>query len=672
MLFFKGFLSSLLAMPLVAGAITVSSIDGKSEPVDLTTQVLLLDGAAAQAPLQHVTAGRHDSDFRLLKEGLGEQCSETSICWLRVSMKRRADALPLWVMRLRTQKTHEAVLHERTGDGALLPAVSAQQYTLFWRIGNADLIFPVVLHERPSTYYLRLARPLTPDSLVLWQSDGFHQMLQWQLFFLSTSLGLTLVLSLVSLVLWRWVRDRLYLQFALLTFAAGALHFWQVAQTLDGTNGPPDLDVRGAAQSLFHAASLLFFPTLFEVRRHLLPMWRLCQAGMAINVVGAGFAFAGDYVLIQTPLALFMVVIAAMGLCVVWWVALWRQRDLLMAALCVTAPLLLTVVARLELFQGPSLQDRDTLDPLSVAVRVTYLLLLSLLIAQRVGKAEQQAREARRSEREAARRAERELEGKVTQRTQELAQINERLHQEIEYRRLAEANLQVALEAERKAVVQQRQFVAMATHEFRSPLALIDAAAGSMELTTYSAPAQTSLGRIRRAVVRLSGLIENLFAEDRLESSSGGQAKSDRFDMTDIVQHLSANLGPQGEQRLSIEGADAALYVVGDRPLIEVAVQNLVQNALKYSPQDRPVRAQLHDDKAWVFFDVRDEGSGIPMDEHHIIFEKFQRGTTSAGVGGTGLGLHLARSIARRHGGDVELLETGDQGSVFRLRLPLA
>ncbi|MGA0569329.1 ATP-binding protein [Variovorax sp. VNK109] len=666
-----GLLSMLMTAPLMAGAVMVSPVDGKDDPVELTTQAFLLDGARAQAPVQDVIAGRHDNEFRLLGDGDAARCSRASPCWLRVSMARRADTLPVWVLRLRATETHEVMLYERTAEGVLLPAVAGQQYTLFWRIGSADLIFPIVMHERRSTYYLRVSRPLTDRSLALWQNDGFHQMLQAQLFFLSTSLGLTLVLSMVSMVLWRWLKDKLYLQFSLLTLTGASLHLWQVVQTLTGTHGPPELDLRGAIQALFHAASLRFFPSLFEVRRYSMPLWRFCQIGIALNLVGAGFALTGHYALVQTPLALLMVAIAVTGLCYVWWVSIWRQRDLMIAALCVTAPLLLTFVSRLELFSGPALQDRDALDPLSVAVRITYLLLLSLLIAQRVSKSELEARTARRREREVARRAERDLEAKVAQRTQELAYTNELLHKEVEHRRLAELNLQGALEAERKAVVQQRQFVEMASHEFRTPLAIIDAAAGAMELTTSSAPARTSLGRIRKAVDRLTGLIENFLTEDPSQSRPAA-GKGDRFDLRTILQRLTTAFGAQGEQRLRIVLPDMPCPIAGDMPLLEVAVQNLVQNALKYSPADRPVTVTTRVDGASICLDVRDEGRGIGQDERDSIFEKFQRGTTSAGTGGTGLGLYLVRSIARRHGGDVELFATGDTGSVFRLRIPVS
>ena len=666
-----GFLLMLM-IPLTAGAITVSAADGIEEPVDLTSQVFLLSGAAAQTPLQDVVAGRHDDEFALLGDGRARECNETQPCWLRVSMARRGDTLPVWVLRLRATSTHEVTLYERTRDGVLLPAMAGQQYTIFWRIGSADLIFPLVMHERRSTYYLRIASPLTAQSLALWQNDGFHQMLQAQLFFLSTSLGLTLVLSIVSLVLRRWLRDGLYLQFSLLTLTGAGLHFWQVAQTLTGTSGPPDLDMRGAIQALFHAAALRFFPALFEVRRHSIPIWWFCQIGIVFNLLGACLALAGYYELVQTSLALLMVGVAVTGLFYVWWVSLWRQRDLLMAAACVTAPLLLTLVARLELFQGPALQDRDALDPLSIAVRATYLLLLSLLIAQRVSKAELAAKAARRREREAARRSERELEAKVTQRTQELAHSNELLHREIEHRRMAEQNLQGALEAERKAVVQQRQFVEMASHEFRTPLAIIDAAAGAMELTTANAPVRASLGRIRKAVDRLTGLIENFLTEDRLNAPSPEQMKNTRFDMRTILHRLTPAFGPQGEQRLRIDMPQEAHEVAGDMLLVEVAVQNLVQNALKYSPSDRPVSVQLHADGNWVRLDVQDQGPGIAAGERASIFEKFQRGTTSSGTSGTGLGLYLVRGIARRHGGDVELYASSRDGSVFRLRIPSA
>jgi signal transduction histidine kinase len=120
---------------------------------------------------------------------------------------------------------------------------------------------------------------------------------------------------------------------------------------------------------------------------------------------------------------------------------------------------------------------------------------------------------------------------------------------------------------------------------------------------------------------------------------------------------------------------DAALLEVAvDRPQIEIVIDNLLENALKYAPLGQPYRVKLERGESTVTLSVSDSGPGVPRGIAQKIFEAFQRGDErlSKATSGTGLGLFLVRAIARAHGGDVELDSSVDKGACFRVTLPRA
>jgi signal transduction histidine kinase len=110
--------------------------------------------------------------------------------------------------------------------------------------------------------------------------------------------------------------------------------------------------------------------------------------------------------------------------------------------------------------------------------------------------------------------------------------------------------------------------------------------------------------------------------------------------------------------------------VRGDRERLRQVIQNLVDNAVKYSSAGGRVQVNALADDGHVLIDVVDEGPGIAPEDHELIFEKFGRSSGGAAKPGTGLGLFIARSIAEAHGGTLDVQSVPERGSVFRLELP--
>lgn len=231
------------------------------------------------------------------------------------------------------------------------------------------------------------------------------------------------------------------------------------------------------------------------------------------------------------------------------------------------------------------------------------------------------------------------------------------------------AKISDRLQGETKAMAQQqRQFVLMISHEFRTPLAIIDSASQMMEMEPQlPAPVVPRLRKIRNAVGRMLHLIDRCLADDRL--GRGGEAAV--FDLPTLLTGLVADALAGGPvHRIETAGCDRPLPVTGDRDLLSVVFSNLVENAIKYSPGGGVVRLALSRDGDCAVVRVSDEGIGINAADAERVFDKFYRASNAAGTTGAGLGLYLARRIVEAHGGTIELDSAPDKGSIFAVRLP--
>lgn len=235
-----------------------------------------------------------------------------------------------------------------------------------------------------------------------------------------------------------------------------------------------------------------------------------------------------------------------------------------------------------------------------------------------------------------------------------------------------ENDLRVAKEGAEQALEDQRQFLAMASHEFRSPLAVIDSAAQLLELGFHDYPdAVRGTQRIRRAVKRLSGFLENCLTEDRLDTRHWQLAGAE-FSLPDLVQAVVdqvALISVRHQIVVVDEGMPALFY--GDPLLLEVMFHNLLENAIKYSPLGGEVRLLLGSNAAGALrLSVIDQGVGISQDELPRIFAKYMRGRGGGNVSGAGLGLYLVARIVTLHHGQVEAFSTLGQGARFDVCLP--
>lgn len=234
------------------------------------------------------------------------------------------------------------------------------------------------------------------------------------------------------------------------------------------------------------------------------------------------------------------------------------------------------------------------------------------------------------------------------------------------------ARAELALADEQLSRQRQRTFIDMATHEFKTPLAVIDSAVQVLgQLTAPARPEITDrIASVRRAVKRLVGLVDTCLAGDRIESM---EADLQPMAPSDLVRRIvDRNRDP--------DMPDAAQLIVSttglpdtcraDPDLLTIALDTLIDNARRYGPRDQPIEVSAQADGGWVSFAVHDRGPGIDPGDQDRIFDKYFRGKSAGAIPGTGIGLHLVKTIAELHKGRVGYMPREGGGSSFILAIP--
>ena len=222
--------------------------------------------------------------------------------------------------------------------------------------------------------------------------------------------------------------------------------------------------------------------------------------------------------------------------------------------------------------------------------------------------------------------------------------------------------LESAVASIEQTLAEQRHFIAMLSHEVRSPLAVIHSAGQLLALRSKEVPAQQALAqRILRGSARLSYFFDNCLTQDRIDSHNF-VLEPTPVDVSALVLWVADNGGQLSEVheiQVQIERDLPPLH--GDPVLLRVMLMNLLSNAVKYADAGTAVSLSVARHGPWCRFTVEDEGPGIPEAEQALVFQKYRRGRAAEGKPGAGLGLALVKRTAELHGGAV-LLEARQPG----------
>jgi signal transduction histidine kinase len=259
----------------------------------------------------------------------------------------------------------------------------------------------------------------------------------------------------------------------------------------------------------------------------------------------------------------------------------------------------------------------------------------------------------------------------------EIKLLNEYLEKRVEERtkQLREAYQQVkqALDKEKELNELKSRFVAMASHEFRTPLSAILSSASLIaryDKTEQQPQRLKHVQRIQKSVQSLNAILNEFLSLSKIEEGRES-VQPKPTDLVALVQDLCEELNPlcKENQHILCKLPASSLPWVQDERILKNILTNLLSNSLKYSDKEVELIMQPLDNKT-LRIEVKDYGIGIPEEEQKYVFTRFFRAGNATNVSGTGLGLHIVKKYVDLIGGDISFQSRENQGTTFYLTIP--
>lgn len=241
-------------------------------------------------------------------------------------------------------------------------------------------------------------------------------------------------------------------------------------------------------------------------------------------------------------------------------------------------------------------------------------------------------------------------------------------------RRQAEDEIREALERQRELNALRSRFVAMTSHEFRTPLASILSSAELLRYYSERIPAAERDGlleSIEAGVQRMTLMLDRILLIGKAEADMLEFAPK-TLDIQTLCEQLVKDAALQhadAKSRITLDWQAGRVTKALDEKLCRHIFSNLLSNALKYSPAGGTVHMRVYDAHERTVFEVHDQGIGIPADELHHLFDSFHRASNVGSIAGTGLGLSIVKKSVDLHGGTIAVRSTIGEGSCFTVSL---
>jgi signal transduction histidine kinase len=214
---------------------------------------------------------------------------------------------------------------------------------------------------------------------------------------------------------------------------------------------------------------------------------------------------------------------------------------------------------------------------------------------------------------------------------------------------------------------QQRNFMMAVTHELKTPISVVKLNLETLQRYSLDADKQKKLMAVMlNETSRLNFLTNNILVASQLEGG-GYQFSKEELDLSDLLKDCIQDFRSRFPERSFKSEIQQGADVKGDALLLQMMINNLLENAIKYSPKETPVSAILKKENDFLHLDIIDEGQGIADEEKKKVFSKFYRVGNEATrkTQGTGLGLYLCNKIARDHNADILVTNNTPHGSKF-------
>ncbi len=213
----------------------------------------------------------------------------------------------------------------------------------------------------------------------------------------------------------------------------------------------------------------------------------------------------------------------------------------------------------------------------------------------------------------------------------------------------------------------QQNFMMAITHELKTPIATTRLSIETvLRRKLDEVQQQKLLLSALSETNRLNILTNNILLASQMEEKNF-QRENEQINLADLIETVVSDYKNRFPQKQIEASADKDLFIEGDELLMQIAISNLIDNALKYSPKDGPVYVDLMEDDDLIQIKVSDAGPGVADDEKKKIFEKFYRSgnENTRRAKGTGLGLYLTKKIIEQHNGDIFVMNNTPHGSIF-------
>jgi len=230
-----------------------------------------------------------------------------------------------------------------------------------------------------------------------------------------------------------------------------------------------------------------------------------------------------------------------------------------------------------------------------------------------------------------------------------------------------------AIRRQLKTSAQQQNFMMAITHELKTPITISNLNLETIQKRNLEKGQQEKLiSNTIEEMSRLNSLCNNLLLSSQMESD-GYRLIKEEISLNKLANNAASEFGKRYLNRSVKVIENNPIVIFGDYFLLEMAINNLLDNALKYSPKDSPIIIQLNVAEGQAQINVCDEGGGIPEIDRKMVFEKFYRTGNAATrqAKGTGIGLYLVKMVTKAHAGNISVTDNKPKGSIFTLSFPL-
>ena len=584
----------------------------------------------------------------------------TSAYWLRFTLKNDTARLLDRMLEISYSDLSDVQFYQPLADGTYQSVATGFAQPFATRpYANRFFVFPVALPEHSEqVYYLRIQ---SNNGMVvpirLWEPQAFHSYERKDYSVQAWYFGMVVAIAIFNLLLFFALRDVIYLMYVsyVMSLSLGiaaqnglALEFlWADTQRWS------DISTT-ACFTLAGGFAVIFIRQMLDTRKNTPRFDRLLRIFAGISLLFPIMYAAPPqtfgiltHEIFNQSLTLFDGVGVILDVGIAIYLSLKHQRS---ALFFLVAFLLIAIGASISVLRDLGLLPFNTFTVNALQFgSAMEILLMALALADRFLVIRREKEKAQQQLVETLQSSERMLEERVEQRTAELQTLNEALE---------------------NAESDQRILLSMASHEFRTPAAMIKASLDSLALLKDIIPPEVAqrLENIGQASLRLNRLANNLISFDRMQELAL-KPKKQLLDLGQLASEVISKYLGNDTPQLQLPKHPVSLQ--GDSILLSIALHNLIDNALRYHKSiDFPIIVSIEESLApedhWIELRVADLGAGIPDTDKELIFQRFY---STQGEQSSGLGLSIVRSIAQAHGGTAFALDNTPRGSVMVIRL---